>query len=192
MMRVNFLPHREWALVRQQQIFTAGLLGATLLALVLAGALNAWWGQLLAAQVQSNGLLQKEIAVVQAQVQRRAQIEADLVLLNLRERAFVSLQQERQLPVMWLQEIERHLPEGLYLTSLKQEAQQVQIQGVAGSSEQVFELLRRMVKDGQCLTRPELLEVAGDSSRQDAAGPGGRPFSVRASLLRQANPPSQP
>ena len=191
MMRVNLLPHREWALVRQQQTFIAGLLGAIFLALILAGGLKAWWGQLLAVQVQSNGLLQKEIAVVQGQVQRMAQIEADLVLLSLRERAFVSLQQDRRLPLMWLQEIERLLPEGLYLTSLKQDAQQVQIQGVARSSEQVFELLRRMVKDGQCLTRPELLEVAGDSSRQDAAGPGGRPFSMRATLLRPACPLSQ-
>jgi type IV pilus assembly protein PilN len=51
------------------------------------------------------------------------------------------------------------LPDGVYVSNLKQENQVVSITGTAQSNERVSELLRNLGNNSPWLTRPELVEI---------------------------------
>jgi type IV pilus assembly protein PilN len=97
-----------------------------------------------------------------------------------------------------LDELVKELPDGVYLLSIKQESQTVQLVGVAQSQERVSELLRNL-NGSKWLSRPELVEIV--STVQSVSPREQRrvsSFTVRAGLARPegAGPgaavPSQP
>ena len=69
------------------------------------------------------------------------------------------LQADRNLPVHLLDEMVRQMPEGVFLSSLKQDNQTIVLAGVAQSQERVSELLRNLNASSKWLTRPELVEI---------------------------------
>ena len=81
----------------------------------------------------------------------------DIEALLDRQRAIESLQAERNLPVQLLEELVRQVPEGVYLTTLKQTGDAFVISGVAQSNERVSELLRN-ISQVQWLDHAELVE----------------------------------
>ena len=187
-MLINFLPHREWALTRQRQQFAVSMAVAALLGLFMAAGLCTWLEQQLSVQRDANTILKQAIKAVDVQLKMKAKVKADIGTLSLRATTLQALQDERQLAAIWLDEVVGFLPEGLYLTALKQEGNTVRIDGVARSSEEVFELLREMASQGQWLARPELIEVAATPLSQDGFAlvgtPMGTPFSMKAQLKR--------
>ena len=64
------------------------------------------------------------------------------------------LQGNRNLPVYLLSELVKQLPDGVYINSMKQDNQTVQITGVAQSNERVSELLRNLANNSPWLTKP--------------------------------------
>ena len=58
-----------------------------------------------------------------------------------------------------LNELVRQLPDGVYLTSMKQDNQTVTLQGMAQSNERVSELLRNLGNNSPWLVKPELVEI---------------------------------
>jgi type IV pilus assembly protein PilN len=69
------------------------------------------------------------------------------------------LQGDRNQPVYLLEELVRQTPQGVYLSSFKQEGQKVLLSGSAQSQERVAELLRNLSSGSVWLERPELIEV---------------------------------
>jgi type IV pilus assembly protein PilN len=181
-MLINLLPHRKWALARKRQKFATSLMMAALLGLVIAAVSSVWLGSQISAQLLTNNVLKKEIASVDGLLNIMAQVEADMVKLKLRETAFQAFQTQRKLPAVWLQEVVENLPDGLYLTALKQAGNDVNINGVARSNEEVFELLRRVARQGQWLAQVELIEVTDASSSLNTLALTGTPFAMRAQL----------
>ena len=58
-----------------------------------------------------------------------------------------------------LSELVKQLPDGVYVTSLKQTNQQIAMQGMAQSNERVSELLRNLSNNTPWLSKPELVEI---------------------------------
>jgi type IV pilus assembly protein PilN len=94
---------------------------------------------------------------------------------------------DRNMPVHLLNELVRLLPDGVYVTGVKQENQVVSIGGVAQSNERVSELLRNLANGSPYLTRPELVEIiatnvtlAPRDQRRVAS------FNMRVRLLRSS------
>jgi type IV pilus assembly protein PilN len=184
-MLINLLPHRQWALTRKRKAFAMSIGLAALVGALMAVGTSAWLGRQLAAQRAANSSLQQAIAAVEGQLKLKAQVKADLGELSLRETTLQDLRDESQLTGVLLKELAVHLPDGLYVTAMKQEGDKVRINGVARSGDEVFELLRQMVSDGQWLARPELIEVAAAPAAPLQQGaPVGTPFSMRAWLKR--------
>jgi type IV pilus assembly protein PilN len=183
-MVINFLPHRKWNLARKRKNFATCLAVCVLAALVLGAGSNAVIGRQLTAQKSANNVLQSEIAVVDKALKNMTQVNEDIVKLNVRETTLQTLQDEGKRSAVWLQEVAEHLPDGLYLTALKQDGDKVSIQGVARTNEQVFELQQRITREGQWLAQAELVEVTGASLNIDALGLTGVPFAMRAMLKR--------
>ena len=57
-----------------------------------------------------------------------------------------------------LNELVRQVPEGIYLTSVKQDGQHLNVAGVAQTQERISELLRNTAYSSEWLVRPELVE----------------------------------
>ena len=84
-------------------------------------------------------------------------LKKDIESLLDRQRAIESLQAQRNLPVQLLEELVRQVPEGVYLSTLKQTGDSFVMTGVAQSNERISELLRNLSLVGW-LDRAELGE----------------------------------
>jgi type IV pilus assembly protein PilN len=170
-MLINLLPHRQWALTRKRQTWVVSLWLAAFVGVLLAAGISALQARQLAVQRMANRSLQQAIAGVDGRLTLKAQVKEDIEQLKLREKMLKNLRDNRQLTVEFLQEIAGRLPDGLHLTIVKKDGDQVRINGVARSNENVFELMRRMARGRQWLT-------------QRSSTGGGKPFSLRATLRR--------
>lgn len=188
-MLINLLPHRAWTLARKRHTWAVSVGLAALVGVLIAVAGSAWLAHQLAAQRAADHSLQQAIASVDGQLKRQVQVQADINQLSLREATLQGLRNESQLAGALLQELAMHVPDGLYLTAVKQEGDKVRISGAARSSEEVFALLRQLVSGGQWLTRVELIEVAAaPAAHVRQASAVGTPFSMQAWLQRPESP----
>lgn len=158
MILINLLPHREAARKRRKEQFMV----YAVLAAVAGAALSALIHTTVQAQVDAqrarNTYLQDETKKLEEQIKDIAGLQSEIASLKARQAAVENLQSDRNTPVHLLDELVTKLPDGVYLVSMKQENQTVQLVGVAQSQERVSELLRNL-NASQWLTRPELVEI---------------------------------
>ena len=163
MILINLLPHREAARARRRETFKVMLAVSVLLGAVLIGFGFLWYGAQITGQQQRNQILTQEITVLDGHIKDIANIEAEIKALSERQKAVEDLQADRNLPVHLLNELVKQLPDGTYITSLKQENQSVTIQGVAQSNERVSEMLRNLANNTPWLSKPELVEIVAST-----------------------------
>ncbi|MBA2673635.1 PilN domain-containing protein [Ramlibacter sp.] len=187
MILINLLPHREAARKRRKENFYAALGASALAGGIVAGMVFLWFAAQISTQQTRNAVLQSEIKRLEAQIKDIANLQQEIAALRARQQAVEDLQADRNMPVHLLNELVKQLPDGVYVTTLKQEAQTVAIQGVAQSNERVSELLRNLGNNSPWLTRPELVEIVAGS-----VSLGGRDqrrvsnFNIRVRLLRSS------
>lgn len=168
MILINLLPHREAARKRRREGFY-GLLGASaLIGGFIAGGAYLWCQTQIATQHAKNQILQIAVAKLEVQITEISSLQSEIAALRMRQQAVEDLQGDRNLPVHLLNEIARQLPDGVYLTSMKQENQLVTLQGVAQSNERVSELLRNLGNNSPWLVKPELIEITAGIITLDA------------------------
>jgi len=158
------------------------------LAAVLGGGISALAHTTVQSQVDAqrvrNGFLQEETKKLEEQIKDIAGLQAEIASLKARQAAVENLQLDRNTPVYLLDELVKRLPDGVYLVSIKQENQTVQMVGVAQSQERVSELLRNL-NGSKWLSRPELVEIV--STMQNVSPREQRrvsSFTLRAGLTR--------
>jgi type IV pilus assembly protein PilN len=160
---INLLPHREVARKRRRDTFNTLLGLSFLVGALIVGAIYLWYQARISEQQNRNTFLKTEITVLEGQIKEIATIESEIKALTERQKAVEDLQADRNLPVHLLNELVKQLPDGVYLTSLKQDNQNVTIQGVAQSNERVSELLRNLANNTPWLSRPDLAEIVADT-----------------------------
>jgi type IV pilus assembly protein PilN len=158
---VNLLPHREAARKRRREAFFVALGVAAIAGVLLCGAVYSWYQAQISGQQGKNTFLKTEITRLENQIKEIAGLQQEIAALRARQMAVEDLQGNRNLPVYLLDELVRQLPDGVYVTSMKQENQVVLLTGVAQSNERVSELLRNLSNNSPWLTRPELIEITG-------------------------------
>jgi len=114
--------------------------------------------QTLLEQVARNGFLQTEIAKLDIQIKDIASLKAEIASLKARQKAVEDLQIDRNVPVHVLNELVRQVPEGIYITSVRQDGQTLNVAGIAQTQERVSELLRNTAYNSEWLVKPELIE----------------------------------
>jgi type IV pilus assembly protein PilN len=156
---INLLPHREAARKRRRETFYAALGASALAGALLAGATYVWYETQIASQNSRNQFLQAEITKLESEIREISTLQAEIAALVARQRAVEDLQGDRNLPVHLLNELVHQMPDGVYLTSMKQDNQTVTLQGMAQSNERVSELLRNLGNNSPWLVKPELVEI---------------------------------
>lgn len=168
MILINLLPHREAARKRRRDLFYASLGASAVAGMVIAGGIYLWYAAQISSQQNRNQLLSREIKKLEAQIKDIATLQEEINALRARQQAVEDLQADRNMPVHLLNELVRQLPDGVYVTSVKQNANTVSLSGVAQSNERVSELLRNLSNNSPWFTRPELLEIVAGSVKLDA------------------------
>ena len=194
MILINLLPHREEKRRQRKRAFFATLAASAVLGLVIAGF---WYGvlqQLTSAQQARNDFLKAEITRLEAQIKDIATVRAEIEALKARQKAVEGLQTDRNIPVYLLDELVKQTPEGIYLTSVKQNGQVVLVTGMAQTNERVSEFLRNTLYNSPWLEKPELVEIKTTAPAPGTAAAANRDqrrlneFSMRLSLKRPQAP----
>lgn len=185
MILINLLPHREAARKRRREAFFVSLGAAAVCGGVIAGGMYLWFAAQISDQQGKNQLLQTEIVKLEGQIKEISTLQQEIAALRARQQAVEDLQADRNMPVHLLNELVRQLPDGVYISSLKQDNQVVTLMGTAQSNERVSELLRNLGNNSPWLTRPELVEiVAGNVALSPRDQRRVSNFSMRVRLLR--------
>jgi len=153
---INLLPHREERRRRRKIAFFVGLAFSAVVGLAVVGAWYLVVEQLVASQQQRNQFLNAEIKKLEVQIKDIATLRAEIGALKSRQRAVEDLQIDRNVPVHILNELVRQTPEGIYLTSVKQDNQTLSVSGVAQTQERVSEFLRNTANNSTWLEKPIL------------------------------------
>ncbi len=193
MILINLLPHREAERKRRRERFHHLVAASILCGALAAGLVYASQAARIDAQRSRNEVLAGGIRLLDRQIRDIATISQDIQVLRTREHAVQALQADRNLPVILLTELVRHLPDGAFLTSVRQEEAFIVVAGVAQSNERVSEFLRLLSQGSSALLRPELVEIVagtlplGPREQRRVAN-----FTLRLHLVRPAAPAASP
>lgn len=186
MILINLLPHREEKRKLRKQAFFVGLGLSAGVGVVLVALGFLAQSQMISAQVERNEFLKAEILKLEDQIKDVASLKEEIDSLRARQRSVEDLQTDRNMPVYLLNELVQQTPEGIYLTSIKQDGQTVFVTGVAQTNERVSEFLRNTAYRAQWLERPELQEIKARTEQSKNARDPKRlfDFSMRITLKR--------
>ncbi len=187
MILINLLPHREAARKRKREAFFASLGVAALVGGIVSGAIFLWYAAQISSQQAKNMVLQTEIKRREGQIKEISTLQQEIAALRARQQAVEDLQADRNMPVHLLNELVRQLPDGVYISSVRQNDQVVTLTGTAQSNERVSELLRNLANNSVYLTRPELVEIiAGSVALTPRDQRRVANFNMRVRLLRSS------
>jgi type IV pilus assembly protein PilN len=182
---INLLPHREAARKRRREAFFAALAGSAVAGGVIAGAVYLWYAAQISGQQSKNLVLQTENQRLDLQIKDIANLQTEIAALRARQQAVEDLQADRNMPVHLLNELVIQLPDGVFVTNVRQENQVVFVTGTAQSNERVSELLRNLAYKSPWLTKPELVEItAGSVALTPRDQRRVANFTMRVKLLR--------
>ncbi|NBC49848.1 MAG: pilus assembly protein PilN [Gammaproteobacteria bacterium] len=144
MARINLLPWREAARRRRQR--DLGMIALISVAMVLLSgfALKVQFDAMLAAQNARNSFLEGQIAVLNRRIREINQVEQRKADLLARMDVIQRLQESRPEIVHLVDELVDAVPAGVFLTSLRQEGEQLTIEGRAQSNARVSALMRNI------------------------------------------------
>ncbi len=187
MILINLLPHRAVARKKRQDVLNLSLALSALIGGLISGVIFLWYQGQIDSQQDQNLILEKEIRLLDGQIKDIAGLEAEITALRARQQAVENLQADRNLPVHLLTELVNQLPDGVYISSMKQDNQTVMLQGVAQSSERVSELLRNLSANTPWFAKPELIEiVAGNITLGARDQRRVANFNIRVHLVRSS------
>jgi type IV pilus assembly protein PilN len=167
MPRINLLPWREGQRKERKLAFLVALGVAALAAGVTSFAAYLLYGSMIESQERRNQQMRTEIKTLDKQIEEINNLETDKQRFIARMGIIEKLQRSRPEIVHVFEEIVRTLPEGVYLTGVKQNDRRLRFEGVAQSSTRVSSFMRN-IDASQWLRNPEL-EVVQTSK---GTGPG--------------------
>jgi type IV pilus assembly protein PilN len=166
MPRINLLPWRDQQRRDRKLAFFVALGGAAALAAITAFIAYLLLGSMIDAQEHRNERLQAQIKVLDKQIEEINDLDTQKQKFISRMNIIEKLQRSRPEVVHLFDELVKQMPDGTYLTSVKQTGNKLKFDGVAQSSTRVSALMRN-ISASQWLRNPELEVV---QTKSDTAG----------------------
>jgi len=179
MIRINLLPHREIKRKARQEQF-AVLSGITLfLGILTVGVVHLIITGQIEYQESRNTYMTNQIAVLDKQIDEIKIIRAQTQALLARKTVVETLQDNRSDVVHLLDQLVRLLPDGIYLQSIKQTNQIINLAGYAQSNARVSTLMRKL-ESSPWLGSPSLIEIKASKVNNSRLNK----FSLNVTLIR--------
>jgi type IV pilus assembly protein PilN len=161
--RINLLPHRaEKRRARQIQFIALSVISVVLAAL-LVGFVQVAISTQISYQERRNAYLKQETAVLDKQIEEINKLREQTQALLARKNVVEGLQSTRSDVVHLLDQMLRILPDGVYLRTLKQTGNRINLAGYAQSNARVSTLYRA-IEDSPWLDSPTLVETHATGS----------------------------
>jgi type IV pilus assembly protein PilN len=178
MPRINLLPWREQERKVRRREFMVAAGGAVIAAIILIGVGKLLYTSWTDAQLEKNNILKKEIVKLDAQIADIQELENRKQRLVARMEIIEKLQRKRPEIVHLFDEIVKTVPDGVYLTGIKQTGNKLEIHGVAQSSTRVSTFMRN-IDASVWMDNPVLLVV--ESAKDTPTG--GSNFTLNADVV---------
>jgi type IV pilus assembly protein PilN len=178
MPRINLLPWREQERKVRRREFMIAAAGAGVAAFLFALGGKLMYSSWIDTQVDKNNYLKKEIGKLDEQITDILDLENRKQRLVARMDIIEKLQRSRPEIVHLFDEVVKAVPDGVYLTQVKQTGKKLEIHGVAQSSTRVSTFMRS-IDASQWLDNPvlEVVETAQNSPT------GGSSFTLFAETV---------
>ena len=178
---INLLPWRQALRQRRRKEFLIGLGAAVGLAFLVTLLAHLMVSSMIDAQKRRNELLTTEIAELDKAIEQILALEEQKARMIARMEVIDTLQSSRPEIVKLFDQMVSTLPEGVYLTSVKQSGRKLEFIGVAQSSTRVSAFMRN-IDASEALSAPELKVIQTGKD----AGPGAQ-FTLFAQQRAVAN-----
>ncbi len=158
MARINLLPWRaERRKLRQREFFM--VLGfAAIGAIVLGFLVSGYYGAQISGQETRNAYLNQQIAEMDKAIEQIKELDKKKSDLLARKKVIEELQANRSQMVHLFDALVRTIPDGVSLTGIKQEGEQITLEGVAQSNARVSTYMRNLETSGW-MTKPDLGKI---------------------------------
>ncbi|MDR1075458.1 MAG: PilN domain-containing protein [Xanthomonadaceae bacterium] len=184
MARINLLPWREERRKQQQRDFYGALGLAVITGIVLAFLAITYYSMQISGQNARNDFLQAENKKLDEQIKEIAELEDKRNNLLARQKVIEELQANRSQMVHLFDALVRTIPDGVMLTSLKQDGSILTLEGRAQSSTRVSYYMRNLEGSGWMI-KPDLSVIEakeGDSKTINTNHVLPYMFTVRVTL----------
>lgn len=180
MIKVNLLPHRQIRRAERQREF--GLM-ASLVAIAAAAVLFVSWSYIhnrIQAQQARNQRLQDEMVRLDKEIAVIGSLREQITHVLERKQIVEGLQNDRNQAVLILDELARQLPEGVFLKSVKQLQDDIELKGVADTNARIATVVHNL-SDSSIMHSPNLVEIKANTN---ALGIKEYEFVLRVSIKR--------
>lgn len=160
---INLLPWRAELRKRRQKEFLIGLGAAAGAGILIALLAHFTVSTMIDAQQRRNELLKAEIAELDKQIAEILVLEEQKARMVARMEVIEKLQKSRPEVVKLFDDVVTTLPEGVYLTSLKQNQRKLEFTGVAQSSTRVSSFMRN-IDASEVMAKPDLKVIENSGS----------------------------
>jgi len=179
MPQINLLPWRQIQRAQRQREFGFLALGAVAAALFVTFLTYLAFTSAIDGQRARNDLLKQEIAELDKQITEILGLEAQKQRLIARMDIITRLQRSRPEVVHVFDQLARTLPDGVYLSSVKQSDKRIELKGIAQSSTRVSTFMRN-IEASPWLANPELQVV--ETLKSGGAGSEFTLFATQKSI----------
>jgi type IV pilus assembly protein PilN len=173
---INLLPWRQERRQRRKKEFLIGLVAAIVMAALVTLLAHLTVSSMIDTQRRRNDLLTAEIAELDKAIEQIVVLEEKKDGMIARMQVIDTLQSSRPEVVKMFDQIVATLPEGVYLTSVKQTGRKLEFNGVAQSSTRVSAFMRN-IDASETLSAPDLKVIQTGKD----AGPGAQ-FTLFAQM----------
>lgn len=162
MARINLLPWRAERRKQRQKEFGVMLAFAALAGLALWFLVNSYYNGQISGQEERNAYLQDQISQVDTKIKEIEELDRQKSRLLARKEVIEQLQANRSQMVHLFDSLVRTIPDGVVLTSIKQEGEKLTLEGRSQSNARVSTYMRNLEGSGW-MTSPELsiIEATG-------------------------------
>ncbi len=180
MARINLLPWREERRKLRQKEFGVMLALGALAGVVLWFLVNSYYNAQIDGQNARNVYLQEQIAQVETRITEIEELDRQKARLLARKEVIEQLQANRSQMVHLFDSLVRTIPDGVLLTSIKQEGERLTLEGRSQSNARVSTYMRNLEGSGW-MTKPDLSIIEATD------GTPGLPYAFTLAVML-ANP----
>jgi type IV pilus assembly protein PilN len=178
MPRINLLPWREQQRKIRRRDFMGMLGAAAFVAIVFVMGGKLLYSSWIDSQTAKNDLLKKEIVKLDAQIADIQDLENRKQRLVARMEIIERLQRKRPEIVHLFDELVKTVPEGIYLTEMKETGKKLEMKGIAQSSTRVSTFMRN-IDSSTWMDNPQLMVV--ESAKDSPTG--GSSFTLNCDVV---------
>jgi type IV pilus assembly protein PilN len=191
MTRINLLPHRAEKRKARQIQFIALSVISFVCGAMLVGIVDAAISTQISYQERRNTYLKQETAILDKQIEEINKLREQTQSLLARKNVVETLQSTRSDVVHLLDQMLRILPDGVYLNSLKQSGNRINLVGYAQSNARVSTLMRA-IEDSPWLDTPSLVEIHATGTGAARISQFTLNFNLSKPQVAASAPPAKP